>query len=557
MTLLYIAFGWIVGLYIAAAAPVTQSLWVSVVVIGAAVAIFFRRETTLRLAGLVVLVGGLALWRSTAAQMAITPSHVAHYNDAGYADVIGMVSAAPDVSDNAIRLRVSVERYRRYEVQELVTGDVLVYADRQGDFRYGDWVRISGSLDTPTVFDTFSWRDYLARQGIYTVIFRAKVEVLDRDRGNPITAALLSIRDQAREVIYKVLPSPSSDFMAGILLGDDSGFAPEVSESFRKTGTSHLLAISGANMVVVIGLLHAIFSRLIKKPRAVVVVSITGIVLYTIFVGASASVVRAAIMSSLGLIAQRVGRRSDALTSLAATFMLLTIINPNSAFDLGLIFSTAATLGLLLYLPPLQKWTEALLHRLFHAETAQKIASVLADVILIGLAAQIIVLPLMIFFFQEFSLVSFPVNILVAPVQAPIMILGIVMMFLGMIWLPLGQIVAWLVQLPLIYMLSVIRSAAATSGTLIFNLSPSILVGYYAFALGIPYVASMPPGQRQVWWKTLRSTFSFSLLTIVGLGVATLLWIVVLSRPDGKLHVNFLDVGEGIAVRKGFVRTWA
>ncbi len=122
------------------------------------------------------------------------------------------------------------------------------------------------------------------------------------------------------------------------------------------------------------------------------------------------------------------------------------------------------------------------------------------------------------------------------------------MMFLGMIWLPLGQIVAWLVQLPLIYMLSVIRSAAATAGTLIFNLSPSILVGYYAFALGIPYVASMPPGQRQVWWKTLRSTFSFSLLTIVGLGVATLLWIVVLSRPDGKLHVNFLDVGEGIAV---------
>src|SRR5262249_44953412 len=180
------------------------------------------------------------------------------------------------------------------------------------------------------------------------------------------------------------------------------------------------------------------------------------------------------------IIAQRFGRQGDGLTALAASVWVMTALNPLVLFDIGLILSAAATLGLILYSGPLTQLTERLIGRLFAAETAKKVVGVLADAVLVTLSAQITTLPIIFLVFGQFSSVSFLVNILVIPAQASIMSLGILAVAAGLVWFPAGQFVAWLVGIPLAYTLAIIRAAANLPGaSTSISLDPIVVVAYY------------------------------------------------------------------------------
>ena len=124
-------------------------------------------------------------------------------------------------------------------------GVVLVRPSRPAEFRYGDRVRVTGELSTPPEFATFNYADFLARQGVYSLIDRPRVSVLEHDQGNPILSAIYAFRDQAYAVIQQILPEPQASLLSGIPLGIDAGLPAEVQEDFRVTGTSHVIAISG------------------------------------------------------------------------------------------------------------------------------------------------------------------------------------------------------------------------------------------------------------------------------------------------------------------------
>jgi competence protein ComEC len=106
-------------------------------------------------------------------------------------------------------------------------------------------VRVTGELVAPPEFATFSYRDYLAQQGIYSMIDRPRVVVLGRDQGSPLLAAVYAFRDRARTVIARILPEPQASLLTGILLGDDNGLPQDVQDKFRRTGTTDIIAISG------------------------------------------------------------------------------------------------------------------------------------------------------------------------------------------------------------------------------------------------------------------------------------------------------------------------
>jgi competence protein ComEC len=227
----------------------------------------------------------------------------------------------------------------------------------------------------------------------------------------------------------------------------------------------------------------------------------------------------------------------------------MTVVNPTLLFDVGLILSAAATLGLILYTKSLTQWAEKGIERLFSANTAKQVVGVLSDVVLLTLAAQITTLPIIFLIFGRFSAISFLVNVLVIPVQAPIMILGIAAVVLGAIWLPLGQVVAWLVGIPLAYTLAIVRAAAQLPGASTpITVDPLVIGAYYVVLFSVTAIMSQPTEDRRALIERLRQNVSVSLLSILGLAIAGLLWAIVLSRPDGRLHVWFLAVGEGNAV---------
>jgi len=106
-------------------------------------------------------------------------------------------------------------------------------------------VRVTGELTTPPEFATFNYTDFLARQGVYSLIDRPRVSVLEHDRGNPILDIIYGFRNPAYVVIQQILPEPQASLLSGILLGVDAGLPVVVQEDFRATGTTHIIAISG------------------------------------------------------------------------------------------------------------------------------------------------------------------------------------------------------------------------------------------------------------------------------------------------------------------------
>jgi competence protein ComEC len=566
VTLFYMVLGWIVGIALTAWKPSAGNLWsvlwIGSVVGGIVLAFIGRKDLNLRQIGLVILSVGLGMWRYSSTQRPTTEADLAYYNDKGYAELVGIVSDAPDVTDSALRLSVDVQRIKQGREEHSISGTVLVRAPRSGDFKYGDKVLIQGEPNTPPDSfgvtydangqivgdDKFSYKDYLARNGVSTFIPFGKVSILERGLGNSVQAALFDIRDRSHHLISQLLPSPQSALLSGILLGDDSDMPPEVAGAFRDTGTSHIIAISGSNITIVIGLLVVLFGPMKRKALATILI-VVGIAIYTVFVGASASVVRAAIMGGLALIAQRLGRQSDGLTALAISVWVMTLFNPSLLFDAGLILSSMATLGLILYVKPLTNFTEKAAARLFAAETAQHIVAFIGDAVLITVAAQVTTLPIIFLMFGRFSALGLITNILVVPVQAPIMSIGILAVVAGAIWLPAGQLFGWIVGIPLSYSLAVIRSMAAIPGMAsAVSPEPAVIALYYVLLFGVTAVMSQPPERRKPLIARMQRVITVPLVVIGGLAVAALLWAIVISRPDGQLHVWFLAVGQGNAV---------
>ena len=548
MTLVYLVAAWVTGIALATWRPALGAIWPFAAAGGFLIALLLRRNAGQRLVGLCLLIAGLGLLRTQSARPVFTDKDAATYNDHGYAFMIGVVADAPVVKDKNIQLRVDIRYIWQGSASHNVHGLALVDADRSVNFAYGDKITIRGQPQTPPVFDTFSYRDFLAQSGIYTFVSRARINVVQHHQGSPILGALYDVRERTHNLIAQLLPQPQSGLLSGILLGESKDVSPDVSSAFNLTGTSHLISSSGLKIAVVAGLLFALFGRLGNKVVAALA-TIIGIGLYTAFVGANDSVVRAAIMTGLALLAERLGRRSDGLTAMALAVLVITAISPGAILDAGLLLGASATVGLILYTDPLNRLAEREIARLSSNEGMRRALKIVADAVLVTVAAQIGSLPFVFLLFGQFSPLSVIVNALVFPIQGTIMILGIVAVIGGAIWLPIGQIVAWLAGIGLTYTLAVIRAAAQLPGASIaVSPDPAFAFVYYGVLFAVTAYSSQPPESRQSWLGRVRQVATTPLLAALGLGVALLVWTVAAARPDGKLHVWFLSVGKGNAV---------
>jgi len=554
--LLYMVMAWCSGIALSAARPEAMALHSALPVLAAlgglaGAALGYRMRSVRRMCLCLAAAGFGAMCHSAASQP-FRPDQLAFYNDLGGAVIEGVVSAPPERRENALRLRLSAKRWARGKCSQTVQGEALVYTERYAEVRYGDLLRVRGAPQTPPTFDTFSFRDFLARQGVHTIVQRAEISLLKRDQGDAFLAALYALRAEAGALIRRLLPDPQAAFLAGVLLGDESNITASLADAFRRTNTSHLLAISGANIAVIVALLIAL-ARLLPRRWAgragTFIVTVCGVSLYTLFVGVEPSVVRAAIMATFVLLAERLGRRNDGLTALAAAVFLMTLLNPLMLFDLGLILSATATLGLILYLPPLTRLSEWLLSRLTDSERAQRIALFLAEWFLTTVAAQITTLPIILLINGAFAPLGVVVNLLVAPAQPLIMTGGLATLALGALWQPLGQLAAWTVGLPLSYTLTIIRSAADMAALSVpIALTPLSAALYYGALFGLTAFAMQHPAVRRRVWTWLRKARRSAALVLSGGSVAALIWAFVMARPDGKLHLWWLAVGEGSAV---------
>jgi len=493
---------------------------------------------------LVLLTLLLGTARYQAAWPVIGPGHIAYANDNGIEMVVeGVLIAPPDGRDGYTNLRLQVERLHPAGSLDFtpVQGLLLARVPPGAPWQYGDRVRLQGRLQTPRQDELFSYRDYLARQGIHSYMPNAEAALLLHDQGSPLMSAIYSLRSRSQAMIYRLYPDPEASLLAGILLGIETGIPAAVQQAFRNTGTSHIIAISGFNITIIAALLAAFFTRLLGRRTGALAAGI-GVALYTVLVGADAAVVRAALFGGLTLLGRQFGRRQEGLNSLAFVAALMALFNPFVFWDVSFQLSFAATLGLMLYATPFTEAFTRLASRVLPPQRAERLAGPVGEYFLITLAAQITTLPITIYHFRQISLVSLLANPVILPAQPPVMLLGGLAVLLGLLSPPLGQAAAF-AALPFVSF--TIRTVEwfdrLPGGVIPLGTSSPLLV---LILYGLILLLTVFPRRLPALAARLRPGFALAAVAVLTVAV----WRAALSAPDGLLHVTLIDVGTGSAV---------
>lgn len=240
----------------------------------------------------------------------------------------------------------------------------------------------------------------------------AALDVIDLKISRPApgpAAVAAAIRDGlARST--GALAGETGDLLRGLTIGDTGGLTPATVEHFRRSGLSHLVAVSGSNVAIVLGAVVLLAARLPHKLR--LVLCGLGLVLFVLIVGPEPSVLRAAVMGGIGLCALAWGRRAEPLHALGLAVLVVLAFRPSLVLSVGLQLSVAATAGIVL-------WTTSL------ARSLRFLPRVAALGLAATVAAQAAVAPLLVGTFGELSLAGPVANLLAMPAVAPATIFGL------------------------------------------------------------------------------------------------------------------------------------
>ncbi len=547
MRLVVLTVGWVIGITLAGLFSQIEFLaWgigLALSVIIAGIIYRYPQRRWFAFALVALMLGGM--------RQALVPktSDIAQYNG-NNGTIEGIVVDEPDIRDDRIQLRVQADSIFTNNETLAISGEVLVEAFVLTEVHYGDRIRATGALITPAEWDTFSYADYLGRQGVFTIMPYAGVEITASGLGNPFSAFLIDLKLQAQAHIVNILPEPQAGLLTGILLGNERGISPQLADDFSQVGASHVIAISGFNMVIVSVLIVRMLENAFgERKRITVIVGIGIIIIYTLFVGASATVVRAAFMSSMLIIANYFNRKTFVPASLALVALVLSIADPAVIQDIGFQLSFLAVLGLSLFADPLSTRFKTLLDNHLPSKVAHLLHTFLNEPLIVSIAAQIATLPLIVMYFGRLSLLSIPVNILIVPVQSLILIFGILAVMVSFISPILATVVFWVDMVFLSWTISIVRAFAQFNfADIAIQIDPRLIQACYVFFVGGTMVATTRP---PLWLKIEAFIkHRVTLITIFSIGIASTILMLSManSRADGQLHVWFLDMGHSNAV---------
>lgn len=436
-----------------------------------------------------VFIVGFGVWYFQAAKPVIDKQHIASFNGGAKIEWEGAVVEEPDVRRSRANLTLEA-RELLSPARGPISGKVLITIGRYPEYRYGELIRVLGTLEEPFETEEFSYKNYLAKDEIYSVSRFPKVEKLSDDQGNFLKAALLSFKTYFVSKLSQVLPEPQNSLLLGLLVGARRSLPADLLEVFKITGVTHIIAISGFNISIITRLL----GRFVQKylgPRWSLIISALVVLGFVVITGAQASVVRAAIMGMLVVIALNVGRASQMFNALILAAGVMVFLKPQILlFDTGFQLSFLATLGLI----SLADYFERFFHKV--PEAFEIRGSLCAT-----LSAQIFVWPLLIFYFDQLSVIAPLANVLILPLIPWAMFFGFLSGLLALVWLPLSYLAAWITWAFLSYQIKITEALSQVpfAAVKIEELSLSWVLGYYVLLFLLVFGLSVRRRQKIIW----------------------------------------------------------
>ncbi|TSA47296.1 MAG: DNA internalization-related competence protein ComEC/Rec2 [Deltaproteobacteria bacterium] len=504
----------------------------------------------------------------------IVENHILRFIGDKKLSIEGMICENPQVSPEKTELVVSVSSILRDGSYLPVSGRVLLNIREPYPFRYGDFIRFHARLRIPRNFQNpggFDYERYLRYRGILVRGFIKDATgfvVLRSERGDPLRTRLEHFRDLIRNAIMEKSPGTEGAIIQAMILGDQKAIPKEVMEKFNRTGTSHIIAISGFNigMVAVFALFLA---RLCLKTEYVLLrwnvarismfFAIFVVILYTFIAGAGISVVRASIMVAVFLCAILVNREGDLYNTLSLAAFLILILTPYSLFDISFQLSFAAVAALIFFMP---KWLALMPSppprvtagraRQWTLQPFHKALRGIMIFFLVSLTATLGTLPLILLYFNRFSLITLLANLVCVPILGVVAIPVCLAIILAV---PLSTTLAdgvirlseLLVQITLFF----IDRLAALPCAAVYVSTPTLT------EIGAFYLLLIWGGLMLKWFATRRNSKTALKIPFLMKTVPVILALFFTidgirlyhqGIQQGRLSLTAVDVGQGNSI---------
>jgi competence protein ComEC len=429
------------------------------------------------------------------------------------AQVVTDPKLRPGQFGDFVVLRVLLTRVTGRGATMQVRSPVLVIADPAWrDVVPGQRLQVSGRLD---VADGADLAGLLVARGPPIVV----------GEPGPVGRAVNDLRAGLRESVSG-LPAAERSLVPALVDGDDSAMPEEVADDFRTTGLTHLLAVSGANLTLVLAFVLVVGRWCGVRARGLLVLGVLGVVGFVLLARTEPSVLRAAAMGVVALAGLSAGGRRRGVRALCVAVVVLVLLDPWLARSVGFALSVLATAGILLLAPP---WRDAL---------SRWMPRLLAEALAVPLSAQLVCTPIVAAISDQVSVVAVFANLLAAPAVAPATVLGVMATLLAPLSAQLAAVAGWLAGRAAWWIITVAERGAELPGAAVpWSATPGALVLLTTLCL----LAVLAMG-----WVLARPVVALGLA--VGAAVLVVRPADALGWPPADWVMVACDVGQGDAV---------
>lgn len=494
-------------------------------------------------------------------------SSIRHFIGKGKLRIDGIVIDSPVLRPEKTVLVVQCIRIVEGSSYRPVTGNIRLTIPSDFNFQYGDFIRFHTSLKKISNFKNpggFDYERYMNLQGIYAtgyVYNNSDMILLRQNTASGIRLKLETFRLYLKEIIYSNASTPQREIIEAMTIGNQNAIPADVRNNFNKTGTSHILSISGLHIGMVAAISFFFILLILKRSeylmlrfniiRAASAAALFMVLIYALIAGMGVTVVRSALMAIVFLCALLLGRQKDNYNTLALAALIILVITPAALFDISFQLSFTAVLALIYIVPRFSNFSLPLSERL--PRWLQKTLRHIYLSILVCIAATLGTLPLIIFYFNRVSAITIAANLILVPLLGTIA-LAFSMSFILCAFFSAGlagffiKIASFFVQIS-VYAIEYLASLSWSSFSFT---SPNFAeIGFFFLTVYVLLCIfdSRRDGAAGKDFPARHPLFlKISLIALIIFFLADAAYLLIRDKISGDLRVTAIDVGQGSSI---------
>ncbi len=424
----------------------------------------------------------------------------------------------------------SINNNKRYKNKRILVEEKRAkeYSD---DTLFGSYISIEGKIeeaDSSRNPKGFNYNEYLRSQKIYGIVYvkSGNVKVLKENNVGAYVSILNMLKNRIIENIHCFLPNESADICCAIVMGDKVNLDENVKNVFSDASLSHVLAVSGMHVGYIAGCIYFVCSAVGKRKQKYVTIIL--LILFCNLIGNQNSAIRAVCMMSIQLFGGIMHKKADSLTSLSVCSMGILVYNPYAIKDVGFCLSFGATLGIVLCSNVLENKLKNILNQ-------NKIAKYIKSNLIVSISANILLLPIIAFFFNKISFTFIISSIIASLLLAVIMPLAIICTIFSFFSIYLSKYIgsALNIFIVFLYYLSQFCSCVKLGNFFVGRPSLWFCTNYYAL-VGFSFYAN-----------NIKCKFKKIIMLYLVINLTVITVSTTISIASNKLRIYFVDVGQG------------